>query len=147
MYPWWFQIFCLFVFGFSLAMPHGLCNLSSLIRDGTFAPAVAAWNPNHWTTREVPQLVLDELHNKNHILHHDTAIFHIHTYIFRNYIFSLKQKFQKQNLVLLWARHSWCFWNYSISCFRSYAHCDLLILPALSCVYRCVSVCVCLCVC
>ena len=42
---------------FFLAEPHGLWDLSSLIRDQTRAPctlAVEAWSLNHWTAREVP---------------------------------------------------------------------------------------------
>ena len=36
---------------FFLAMPLG-------IQDQTRAPAVGAWNPNHWTSREVPNYLL-----------------------------------------------------------------------------------------
>ena len=42
---------CFFVF-FFFAIPRGLWDLSSLIRDG--ASAVKAWSPNHWTVREFP---------------------------------------------------------------------------------------------
>ena len=43
---------------FFLAMPHGLQHLSSLTRDWTWATAVKAPSPNHWTAREFPKLVL-----------------------------------------------------------------------------------------
>ena len=38
-----------------LAASCVLRDLSSLTRDRTWAPAVEAWSPNHWTAREVPQ--------------------------------------------------------------------------------------------
>ena len=34
--------------------PHGLCDLSSLTRDGTWAPSVEGQSLNHWTAKEVP---------------------------------------------------------------------------------------------
>ena len=34
--------------------PFDLWDLSSPTRDQTWAVAVEAWNPNHWTTRECP---------------------------------------------------------------------------------------------
>ena len=49
--PWphflYFILFLIF-----LVVLHGLWDLSSLIRDQTWAPAVEAQSPNHWTTRE-----------------------------------------------------------------------------------------------
>ena len=37
----------------AMDMPCGICNLSSLARDGVHVPAVKAQSPSHWTTREV----------------------------------------------------------------------------------------------
>ena len=37
-------------------MPHSLQDLDSLTRDNREFPAVEAWSPNHWTTREVPNI-------------------------------------------------------------------------------------------
>ena len=42
------------LFFFFFAAPPGLQDLSSLTKDRTQAPAVKAWSPNHWTTREFP---------------------------------------------------------------------------------------------
>ena len=42
------------IFFFFLAMPHGICDLSSLTRDRTQGSAVEAWSLNPWTAREVP---------------------------------------------------------------------------------------------
>ena len=39
-----------------LAMLQGLWDLSSLTRDRTWALAVKAQSPNHWTARELPML-------------------------------------------------------------------------------------------
>ena len=39
-----------------LAAPRGLRDLSSPIRDRTWAMAVKAQSPNHWTAREFPIL-------------------------------------------------------------------------------------------
>ena len=44
----------IFFFSF-LAMLHGLWDLSSPARDHTWALAVKAPGPNHWTAREFPQ--------------------------------------------------------------------------------------------
>ena len=45
-------------------MPRGMWDLSSPTRDRTCAPpAVEVWSPNHWTTREVPQMEILELKN------------------------------------------------------------------------------------
>ena len=41
-------------FFFFLAALSVLWDPSSLTRDGTWAPAVEAWSPNHWAAREVP---------------------------------------------------------------------------------------------
>ena len=38
-----------------LASPCGMSDLSSLARDWTQVPAVEAWSPNHWTSREFPR--------------------------------------------------------------------------------------------
>ena len=46
--------FLFFYYFFFLATPCGLWDLSSLTRDGTWATAVKAPNPNHWTAREIP---------------------------------------------------------------------------------------------
>ena len=43
------MVLCLF-----LPAPHGLQHLSSLTRDPTWATAVKAPSPNHWTARELP---------------------------------------------------------------------------------------------
>lgn len=40
-----------------LAMLHSLQDLISLTGDETQAPAAKVPNPNHWTSRELPQLV------------------------------------------------------------------------------------------
>ena len=58
------QFFCPFfnwvVFqGCFLAIPCGLCDLSSLTRGWTRATAVKAPSPNHWTTREFPSCFSD----------------------------------------------------------------------------------------
>ena len=39
-------------------MPQGMQDLSSIIRDRTHLPALAAWSLDHWTAREVPQINL-----------------------------------------------------------------------------------------
>ena len=49
-----FNFIYLFIIFFFLAMPHCLLNLSSLTRDWTWAPAVKAQNPDHWTASEFP---------------------------------------------------------------------------------------------
>ena len=49
------QFFVFFVF---LAAPRGLGDLSSPTRDWTQAPAVKASSSNHWTTREIPYILL-----------------------------------------------------------------------------------------
>ena len=41
-------------FFFFLAEPRSMCDLSSPTWDGTRAPWLEAWSPNHWTAREVP---------------------------------------------------------------------------------------------
>ena len=41
-----------------LTSPLDLRNLSSLSRVGIHAPAVESWILNHWTTREVPTMLL-----------------------------------------------------------------------------------------
>ena len=38
-----------------LAVLCGIWDLSSLARDQTLAPAVEAWNLNHWASTEIPQ--------------------------------------------------------------------------------------------
>ena len=43
------------LFFFPLAVTCTLCDLSSLTRDWTCAPAVEAQSPDHWTAREFPQ--------------------------------------------------------------------------------------------
>ena len=48
---------CLFMSSdlfFFLAMPRSLQNLSFPTKDQTWAPAVRALTPNHWTAREFP---------------------------------------------------------------------------------------------
>ena len=47
----------LFSFFFSLAMPHGLQDLSSPPGDQNQAPTVKTLSPNHWTAREFPGVV------------------------------------------------------------------------------------------
>ena len=37
-------------------LPHSTWALTSLTRIGTCIPCTGRWIPNHWTTREVPQL-------------------------------------------------------------------------------------------
>ena len=37
-----------------LATLHGMWDLSSLTRDQSYNPALAAQSPNHWTAKEVP---------------------------------------------------------------------------------------------
>ena len=37
---------------------HGMRDPTSLSRDQTRAPEVEAWSPNHWTAREIPNLLL-----------------------------------------------------------------------------------------
>ena len=44
----------IYIFFFFLVVPHGLWDLSSPARDWTWATAVKALSPNHWTTREFP---------------------------------------------------------------------------------------------
>ena len=39
-------------------MPQGMQDLSSITRDWTHLPALAAWSLDHWTAREVPQINL-----------------------------------------------------------------------------------------
>ena len=41
-----------------LAMLRGLWDLSSLTGDRTWALAVKAQSPNHWTARELPMLLV-----------------------------------------------------------------------------------------
>ena len=48
--------FILFIY--FLASLCGLRDLSSLTRDGTWALAVKALSPNHWTAREFPMLIV-----------------------------------------------------------------------------------------
>ena len=43
---------------FSWFCPRGLRDPSSPIRDRTWAPAVKTPSPNHWTTRELPEIFL-----------------------------------------------------------------------------------------
>ena len=43
-----------FFFFFFLALPRGMCDLSSRTGDRTVPPAVGGQSLNHWTTREVP---------------------------------------------------------------------------------------------
>ena len=38
-------------------MPHSMQDLSSLTRDPIWAMAVNELSPNHWTTREFPEIV------------------------------------------------------------------------------------------
>ena len=55
-----FVCFCFLLF---LATWHGLWDLSSLTRDWTWATAVKAPSPNHWTARELPQLYVNYKQN------------------------------------------------------------------------------------
>ena len=45
---------CFFLGG---AVLCGMCNLSAPTRDRTRAPCSGRWILNHWTTREVPNMV------------------------------------------------------------------------------------------
>ena len=45
----------LFIYLF-MALPHSLWVINSGTRDSTRATAVKALSPNHWTTREFPQI-------------------------------------------------------------------------------------------
>ena len=45
-------------FFLNLAAPRGMQDLSTLTQDGTHALALKVPCPNHWTTREVPGLLL-----------------------------------------------------------------------------------------
>ena len=40
-----------------LAVPQSMWDPTSLTRDGTWAPGVETQSPNHWTTREVTEIV------------------------------------------------------------------------------------------
>ena len=56
---WFFFCFCIyFLFHFILAPPHNMWDANSLTRDRTCAPRSEAWRLNHWTTREVPRVLL-----------------------------------------------------------------------------------------
>ena len=63
------ELFILFLLSLSLffflllPMPLGLRDLSSPTRDQTQAPTVKVPRPNHWTTREVQELVILTLHS------------------------------------------------------------------------------------
>ena len=43
-----------FFFFFFLVTPLGMLDLSSLTRIKPMSPALEAWNPNHWTSKEFP---------------------------------------------------------------------------------------------
>ena len=51
-------LFTCIVFFFFLASPQGLQYLSFPTRDQTQAPASEAQNPNHWTIREFPLVLI-----------------------------------------------------------------------------------------
>ena len=55
-----FRIIRFFKFYF-FATLHGLWDLSSLTRDWTWAPAVRAPSPNHWTAKKFPRLIISFL--------------------------------------------------------------------------------------
>ena len=46
------------LFFFSLALWHGMWDLSSLTRERTLNPCMEEWCLNHWTAREVPIIML-----------------------------------------------------------------------------------------
>ena len=51
-----------------VAMPHGLWDLSSLSRNWTWAMAVKTQNPNHWSTRQLPNVRFYHFSNSNFFL-------------------------------------------------------------------------------
>ena len=57
------EFFC-FIFS---AMPCGLWDLSSPTRDWTWAPAVKAWSPNHWTARDYLSGIFMSFHKVEHL--------------------------------------------------------------------------------
>ena len=66
-------------------------NLRSLTRDQTHVPCLGKWILNHWTTREVPSLILDQSNQK------------LFTVIFPLYVISLFSAFLAFSFLLIFS--------------------------------------------